>query len=323
MIRSPAHHPCSRTRGWPLAAALVVSLMACGAPASGSLTMDWQSVAKLNADLPDGVRVFAGRNRELPLRAWYVRVREPDPRITTRVALSPDDDRRETVSGFAQRLGACVVVNGGYFRMDLNPARHVGLLMVDSVMAAPPTPSILREDRRYRIARAALGFTGADGIDVAWPILNDGRLLELPSPPAHRPGRPDSLFNPSAGRPWSVREALAAGPALISDGAISITADEEVFFGTAIPDVHPRTAAGYTVGGDLILLVVDGRQPASRGVDLPQLARLLLDLKCVEALNLDGGGSSTLVVNGELVNRPAGGTTEREVMSALVVFCEP
>ncbi len=322
MNRSLAHH-LRRTRGWHLAAALVVALVACGAPAPGSLPMDWQPVAELNADLPDGVRVFAGRNRSLPLRAWYVRVREPDPRIVTRVALSPDDDRRETASGFAQRLGACVVVNGGYFRMDLNPARHVGLLLVDSVMSAPPTPSVLRGERRYPIARAALGFSGAGGIDVAWPILSDGRLLEISSPPAHRPGRPDSLFNPSTARPWPVREALAAGPALISAGAIAITADEEVFFGSSIPEVHPRTAAGYTVEGDLILLVVDGRQEASRGVDLPQLARLLLDLGCVEGLNLDGGGSSTLVVNGQLVNRPAGGSTEREVMSALAVFCEP
>ncbi len=68
-------------------------------------------------------------------------------------------------------------------------------------------------------------------------------------------------------------------------------------------------------------MVVDGRQTQSRGVDLDELARMMRGLGAVQALNLDGGGSSTLVVNGEVVNRPVGGTAEREVMSALVTFC--
>ena len=312
----------SRGTGWLAAGGLTLVLGACGAPnPSGLLPMAWQPLDAINAGLPAGVQVFAGQNRRLPLRAWYVRVRESDPRLTTRVVVSPDADRREAASSFADRLGACVVINGGYFRMDLNPARHVGLLMIDSVMATPPTHSVLRDGRRYPVTRAALGFTGGGAIDVAWTLSRDGRLLELANPPAHQPGHSDSLFNYAAARLWPVREALAAGPVLISAGEIRITADEEVFFGSSIPAVHPRTAAGYTADGDLILLVVDGRQEASRGVDLPQLARLMLELSCVEALNLDGGGSSSLVVNGQLLNRPGGGTTEREVMSALAVFC--
>ena len=74
-----------------------------------------------------------------------------------------------------------------------------------------------------------------------------------------------------------------------------------------------------TATGDVILLLVDGRQQDSRGVDLVELARLLESLGCVEALNLDGGGSSTLVVNGERLNVPCGKPNEREVASALVV----
>ena len=86
--------------------------------------------------------------------------------------------------------------------------------------------------------------------------------------------------------------------------------------------MHPRTAAGYTKDGKLILLVVDGRQKESRGVSLQELATLMAELGCVEALNLDGGGSSTIVVNGVRLNRPAGGDAEREVMSALATFCK-
>jgi len=69
-------------------------------------------------------------------------------------------------------------------------------------------------------------------------------------------------------------------------------------------------------------MVVDGRQTVSRGVSLEELAQLMLDVGAVEALNLDGGGSSTLVVNGVLLNRPTGGVFQREVMSALATFCE-
>ena len=276
------------------------ALAACSSPAPGTLPMNWQPVAALNAGLPPGVQVFAGHNPRLPLTAWYVRVREYNPHLTTHVVVSGDSDRRETASSFA---------------------RHVGLLMVDSVMTTPPTSSVRRDGLRYPLARAALGFFGTGSIDVAWTLSRENMLQELPRPPAHRPGQPDSLFDPATASHWAVREALAGGPVLVSRGAVNVTADQEVFFGTSIPRVHPRTAAGYTVGGDLILLVVDGRQDGSRGVDLQELAILMRNLGCVEALNLDGGGSSTLVVNGQLVNRPAGGTVEREVMSALAVFC--
>jgi exopolysaccharide biosynthesis protein len=108
---------------------------------------------------------------------------------------------------------------------------------------------------------------------------------------------------------------------LVADGRIRISIDEEVFFGSSIPNTHPRTAAGRTRDGLLILLVVDGRQPESRGVNLRELAEIMLDLGAVDALNLDGGGSATLVVNGTLLNRPTGGTSQREVMSALVTTC--
>lgn len=305
------------------AGVLWLSMGACSRPSSGdSLPMNWRPTKELNAGLPDGVRVYEGHNLRLPLRAWYVRIREGDAHITTRVVVSSDEDRRETATEFAERLGACVMVNGGYFRMDLIPTKHVGLLQVDSVMIAPPTPSVLREGLRFTIARAALGFAADGRIDVAWAMSRGDTLMEIISPPANRPGLPDTLLDISAARRWPMRDVLSAGPGLVSGGRIHITSDEEVFFGTSIPDVHPRTAAGYTREGHLILLVVDGRQDASRGVDLQELAIIMKDLGCAEALNLDGGGSSTLVVNGRLINRPAGGTIQREVMSALAVFCQ-
>jgi exopolysaccharide biosynthesis protein len=165
-------------------------------------------------------------------------------------------------------------------------------------------------------------LSAAGKIDVAWITGEKDRLLELSQPFHNRPGRPDSTLAKDMGRPWLMQDAIAAGPCLIVNGEIHVTDTAEVFFGTSIPEVHPRTAAGYTLDGDLILLVVDGRQDESRGVDLYELAKIMRDLGCIEALNLDGGGSSTLVANQELLNRPAGGTVQREVMSALAVFYE-
>jgi Phosphodiester glycosidase len=100
---------------------------------------------------------------------------------------------------------------------------------------------------------------------------------------------------------WKMRTAVGGGPVLIQNGAIKITNNEEMkFTGKAISDRHPRTAMGYTKENKLIVLVVEGRNPGvAEGVTLTELAELMLDLGCVEALNLDGGGSSCMLVNGK------------------------
>ncbi|GIV61526.1 MAG: hypothetical protein KatS3mg044_0392 [Rhodothermaceae bacterium] len=290
-------------------------------PRPEDLAMQWTPLEDLNAMLPDGVRVYAGRNDRLPLRAWYVRIREADPAITTRVVVSNDADRRETVESFARNLGACVVVNGGYFVMDQNPARHAGLLLIDSILIAPATRTVVRDTIRYEAARAALGLAG-DSVTFAWVTTRHDTVYAWAEPPAHRPGFPAPPLRYDRAHPWPVRDALSAGPALIVNGQVRVTTNEEVFFGSAIPDVHPRTAVGRTAEGDLLILVVDGRQLESRGVNLEELARLMHSLGAVDAINLDGGGSVSLVVRGRLINRPVGGDAPREVMSALATFCD-
>ncbi len=288
-----------------------------------SLPMGWKPIDSLNVGLPSGVRVYAGANDALPLRAWYVRIDEPDPTIITRIVVSDDTtDNRETTSSFARDLGACVAVNGGYFTMNRTPAGHVGLLLSDGVLWEPATRSVMRDTLRFEIARAAIGFTADDEIEFTWATTRDGTIYAWADPPAHRPGELAEPLDYEHARAWEVRDAIGAGPALVMDGRIRVTSEEEVFFGTSIPQVHPRTAAGRTADGALILMVVDGRQPESRGVSLDELATLMLEVGAVEAINLDGGGSSSLVVNGVLVNRPQGRTEEREVMSALVTYCQ-
>jgi len=85
---------------------------------------------------------------------------------------------------------------------------------------------------------------------------------------------------------------------------------------------HPRTGIGITQDGRILLLVVDGRAPGySVGMTPRQLARAFLRLGAVSAMNLDGGGSSTMVVDGRIVNRPSDGR-ERPVASVLLVSKE-
>lgn len=109
---------------------------------------------------------------------------------------------------------------------------------------------------------------------------------------------------------------------LVRDGRLRVTAMEEGFGTGSIPGVHPRTAIGQTADGGLLLLVVDGRQDISRGVSLSELGRILIEAGAVDAMNLDGGGSSTFVVGRDRLNLPTGYDVQREVLSALVAFCE-
>jgi hypothetical protein len=84
---------------------------------------------------------------------------------------------------------------------------------------------------------------------------------------------------------------------------------------------HPRTLIGRDREGDIWLVVIDGRQPDhSVGMSLPELIALGRRLGLVDALNLDGGGSSTMVVKGAIVNKPSDATGPRPVSDAIVVL---
>ena len=281
--------------------------------------MTWEIVESTTPNFPAGIKIMKGRNDELPINAWAAIIDPRDPDVDLNVIVSEDIDRRETLTQFSQNKKARVVVNGGYFLIDKTPTEHVGLLYVNNRTVAPATKSVLRNNKRYFTARGALGFLDDGGIDIAWVTSRNDSLFNFSEPVKNQPEEPVDSFDFSKAETWEVDDAIHAGPVLMHDGKIRVTTNEEVFFGSTIPDIHPRTAAGYRNSGELVLLVVDGRQVDSRGVDLQELAILMRDLGCVEAINLDGGGSSGMVVDGKLLNRPAGTTSQREVMSAIAV----
>jgi len=118
----------------------------------------------------------------------------------------------------------------------------------------------------------------------------------------------------------NVREAVGGRETIIRDGATYISPRPSL-----ANQLHPRTALGITAAGDLVMATVDGRQnDHSTGVDLAELAELMLSRGVVQALNMDGGGSTTMAVRlpGDpevaVVNRPSDGR-QRAVANSLVV----
>ena len=96
-------------------------------------------------------------------------------------------------------------------------------------------------------------------------------------------------------------QAFSFGPGLVENGEVSVSDGEEVGRAKAS---NPRTAIGRIGEGEYLFLVSDGRTEESEGLSLKQLAVLLAEMGCEEAYNLDGGGSSTMVFLGEVVNNP-------------------
>lgn len=120
---------------------------------------------------------------------------------------------------------------------------------------------------------------------------------------------------------WKMQTAVGGGPVLLQNGEIKITNNEEIkFAGKAINDRHPRTAMGYTRDNKLIILVVEGRNTGkAEGATLTQLAQALKELGCWEALNLDGGGSSCMLVNGKETIRVSDSSGQRPVPAVFII----
>ena len=118
-----------------------------------------------------------------------------------------------------------------------------------------------------------------------------------------------------------MKTVVGGGPVLLHDGNIRITNNEEMMFaGKAKDNLEPRTAIGYTADGKLIILAVQGRYPGvAEGLSLPQMAKIFQELGCEEALNLDGGGSSCMLVNGKETITPSSKGEQRPVPAVFLI----
>lgn len=126
------------------------------------------------------------------------------------------------------------------------------------------------------------------------------------------------VYSQVLGQWEQVWHIVGGGPRLIKQGQLHVTSEQERFQPDIAKGRAPRTALGLGRNGEILLLVVDGRQSQSKGLTLWELAGLLKEKGAVEALNFDGGGSSAMVIRNQLVNRPSDGQ-ERPVASSLLL----
>lgn len=112
---------------------------------------------------------------------------------------------------------------------------------------------------------------------------------------------------------------VGGGPNLVSKGLIAVDGAEQGFKPDFTDKRHPRTAIGKTADGDVWIVAIDGRQKLSEGATIEELARVMQRLGCMEAINLDGGGSTTLNIFGMTMNRPSEGK-EREIANGIAFY---
>ena len=112
---------------------------------------------------------------------------------------------------------------------------------------------------------------------------------------------------------------VSGGPLLVEHGRVQVRVAEEKIPADIAKGRAPRTALGIKKDGTLLMVVVDGRSNNSAGLTLTELATYMLRLGAREAVNFDGGGSSVMAINGQVVNKPSDGT-ERTVSVGLGLF---
>lgn len=174
----------------------------------------------------------------------------------------------------------------------------------------------LEVGRSYRTRVTRAHFGGNAPLTVSNLVLSLGpeltnRLARSPTP---APGTEIHLSTATTPPLAGVRTAIGGGPTLVSEGRA------REWSGVRLR--HPRTAVGWNAQ-HLFLVVVDGRQlRVSAGMTFPELADYLVRLGCDEAIALDGGGSATCWVRGQVMNSPSQGR-ERPAANALVVMQTP
>jgi exopolysaccharide biosynthesis protein len=123
------------------------------------------------------------------------------------------------------------------------------------------------------------------------------------------------------GAAWKqAKSIIGGGPQLIRKGRVEITNAAEEILPSFVTDRHPRTAIASLKSGQILLVTVDGRQAESIGMSLNMLADLMVEFGAVEAINLDGGGSTAMVIKNKLINKPSDATGERSVSDAILVY---
>lgn len=228
-----------------------------------------------------------------------------DPReVALEIGRGPGDEpARETVSAIAARQeGAIAAINAGFF--SLETGRPTDFLKIDG--------EIVHGTKR---ARGAVGILNESGVTR---LLFDRVIVTNPrnGSPAYKP-----LLGSSPDDWARAAHAISGAGLLMLDGrTLTDWTDERIAAGFETTR-HPRTLIGTDAQGAIWLVTIDGRNPAlSLGMSFAELQRLSQRLGLRSALNLDGGGSTTMWVGGEIVNHPTDPGGPRKVSDAIIVI---
>ena len=188
----------------------------------------------------------------------------------------------ETTSVQAANAGAILAINGDYY-------------------GAQERGYVLRNGVLYRASAQSGTDALVIGADGNFRIITEGETSA------------DTLVREGA---WQV---LTFGPALVKDGQVTVSSSDEV--GRAMTS-NPRTAIGQCADGSVLLLVLDGRSINTLGATMQDVADIMLEYGAVNAGNLDGGSSSVMVYDGEIINNCASVTGPRNIPTAFIVLPE-
>ncbi len=299
--------------------------------------LQWQNVDSLFQPLPPSVHVYKTTSLldGKPNIAYYVEADLKDKKLEFTVDTTYQ--RRLTPSKFYEKNGnPLLVVNTTFFSFATN--QNLNVVIKDKKLVGYNIHTINGRGKDTFTYRhpfgSAIGISKRREADVAWlytdstmkipkasqfvlsaikdsiPTPRQQYLFERTSVPQHRG------FDK-----WKMQTAVGGGPVLLQKGEIKITNNEELkFVGKAIDDKHPRTAMGYTKNNKLIILVIEGRNPGkAEGATLTQEAQIFKDLGCWEALNLDGGGSSCMLVNGKETIKISDAAGQRPVPAVFII----
>lgn len=288
----------------------------------------WQPADSSFGPLPRGIRLFRTNDslNGRPFIAWYIEADLNDKKLDFTAQASPGE--RLTPSRFYDAEGSpAVLVNCTFFSFETNQSHN--LVMREGKMLAYNLPSLKSSlsDSFYYPTRGALGIYRNRRPDIAWTFTDTAHRWPYAfeaSPIVARGSKSDpvirDLHTLDYWKKWRVRTAVGGGPVLVKDQSVYVTYREEQLFVNGANDRHPRTAIGYTLSGKLILLAIQGRFPGlAEGATLEEEARILINLGCMEALNLDGGGSSCMLVNGKETITPSDKTGQRPVPAVFII----
>ncbi|WP_090993578.1 phosphodiester glycosidase family protein [Pedobacter insulae] len=199
---------------------------------------------------------------------------------------------KKTTSTFGKELGAIAAINGTFF--DVANGGSVDFIKMNGTVIKPNV--LDKNGNRTRHQQTAI------------VIDNKGRLALK---------KWDKT--PNWENNLTEKDIMVSGPLLVFNKNV-----EELDSSSFTKSRHPRTAIGIKANGKVILLTVDGRQENSAGVSLYELTNVMRWLGCVSAINLDGGGSTTLWVREGVVNHPSDNKTwdhegERKVANVVIL----